>query len=263
MIKIENPELIYVKGKNVDYLQFKRLLKYKVKHAYTLRCDNLDFSKYGEVSKESYELLCEELNLDFDNLCIPIQTHTDVVKCVGENKEEIDLNDVDGLITKEKEKILVSRNADCILFLLYDPKNKVIANVHSGWKGTFKKIVEKAVVKMRDYYGCNPENIVCCICPSIRKCHFEVDEDIKELCEDIFSFTGKTEAFIEKGNIVEGKQKYNIDTVLINKILLNDLGIKDKNIIDSNLCSVCNKDILYSYRAEGKASKRNVAIISL
>ena len=58
-------------------------------------------------------------------------------------------------------------------------------------------------------------------------------------------------------------QKYNIDTVLINKILLNDLGIKDKNIIDSNLCSVCNKDILYSYRAEGKASKRNVAIISL
>ena len=168
-------------------------------------------------------------------------------------------------LTQEQfaEKILVSRNADCILFLLYDPKNKVIANVHSGWKGTFKKIVEKTVVKMRDYYGCNPEDIICCICPSIRKCHFEVDEDIKELCEDIFSFTGKTEAFIEKGNIVEGKQKYNIDTVLINKILLNDLGIKDKNIIDSNLCSVCNKDILYSYRAEGKASKRNVAIISL
>ena len=263
MIKIENPELVYVKGKNVDYLQFKRLLRYNVKNAYILRNNNLDFSKYGEASKESYKLLCRELNLDFDNLCIPIQTHTDRVKCIGKNKEDIDLNDVDGLITKEKEKILVSRNADCILFLLYDPKKEVIANVHSGWKGTFKKIVEKAVVKMRDYYDCNVEDIICYICPSIRKCHFEVDEDIKELCEDIFSFTGKVDTFIEKGNIVAGKQKYNIDTVLINKILLKDLGIKEENIIDSNLCSVCNKEILYSYRAEGETSKRNVAIISL
>ena len=147
--------------------------------------------------------------------------------------------------------------------LINYPKKEVIANVHSGWKGTFKKIVEKAVVKMRDYYDCNVEDIICCICPSIRKCHFEVDEDIKELCEDIFSFTGKVDTFIEKGNIVAGKQKYNIDTVLINKILLKDLGIKEENIIDSNLCSVCNKEILYSYRAEGETSKRNVAIISL
>ena len=105
MIKIENPELVYVKGKNVDYLQFKRLLRYNVKNAYILRNNNLDFSKYGEASKESYKLLCRELNLDFDNLCIPIQTHTDRVKCIGKNKEDIDLNDVDGLITKEKEKI--------------------------------------------------------------------------------------------------------------------------------------------------------------
>lgn len=78
-----------------------------------------------------------------------------------------------------------------------------------------------------------------------------------------FLLHGQTDSFIEKADIVDGKQKYKIDTVLINKILLKELGIKEKNIIDSNLCSVCNQNILYSYRAEGKEAKRNVAIISL
>ena len=159
----ETSEIKYVKGKNVDYIQFKRLLKYGIKHAYTLRGKNVDFSKYGKESEESYKKLCEELELDPKNLCIPIQTHTEVVKCIGEDKEDVDFENVDGLITNRKEKILISRNADCILFLLYDPQKKVIANVHSGWRGTFQKIVEKAVVKMRDNYGSNPEDIICCI----------------------------------------------------------------------------------------------------
>ena len=38
-------------------------------------------------------------------------------------------------------------------------------------------------------YGCKPEDIYCFICPCIRKCHFEVDEDVKMLCENIFDFT--------------------------------------------------------------------------
>lgn len=207
MFQINNSEIIYIKGKNVDYLQFKRLLKFNIKHAYTLRGENVDFSKYGEPSKKSYELLCKELGFDFNNLCIPIQTHTDIVKCVGEDISSIDFENVDGLITKEKNKILISRNADCILFLLYDPQKKVIANVHSGWKGTFKKIIEKTVIKMRDYYGSNPEDIICCICPSIRKCHFEVDEDVKELCEDIFSFTRTNRFFYRKSRYSRWKAK--------------------------------------------------------
>jgi hypothetical protein len=182
--------------------------------------------------------------------------------------------------------------------MLYDPKNKVIANVHSGWRGTFQKIVEKTVIKMRDMYNCNTSDIICCISPSIRKCHFEVGEDVKELCEGIFGFTNQTEKFIKKvensteninmnldKNSKENKnidldkglkenkninanqklnlstEKYFIDTVEINKILLRELGLKEENIIDSNLCSVCNNDIIYSHRAGDK--KRNIALITL
>jgi hypothetical protein len=132
-----------------------------------------------------------------------------------------------------------------------------------GWRGTFQKIAEKTVVKMINYYKCNPENIYCFISPSIRKCHFEVEEDVKVLCEDIFKFTNRVQDFISLGEIKEGVQKYFIDTVLINKILLMDIGIKEENIIDSNLCSVCNSDKIQSYRVEGKDFRLATAIISL
>ena len=36
-------------------------------------------------------------------------------------------------------------------------------------------------------FGCNPKDIICCICPSIRKCHFEVDTDVKDMFAKEFS----------------------------------------------------------------------------
>ena len=54
-------------------------------------------------------------------------------------------------------------NNYCILFLFFDPVKKVIANVHSGWRGTFQKIWEKAIRKMIEYYKCDPKDILCFI----------------------------------------------------------------------------------------------------
>ena len=256
----ETSEIKYVKGKNVDYIQFKRLLKYGIKHAYTLRGKNVDFSKYGKESEESYKKLCEELELDPKNLCIPIQTHTEVVKCIGEDKEDVDFENVDGLITNRKEKILISRNADCILFLLYDPQKKVIANVHSGWRGTFQKIVEKAVVKMRDNYGSNPEDIICCICPSIRKCHFLVHKDVQEPFYNEFKDLKEIDEIIVP---VPGEDRWSIDTVKINEVILRQAGMQQENIIDCGICSVCNSDLIHSFRVEKEGYGLGTAVIEL
>lgn len=263
MFNFSNEEIIYIKGKDIEYIQFKRLLKYNIRHCYTLKEENLDFSHNSEYEKESYNKICNEIKIDENTLVKPIQTHTSTIRFIDKIIERESLKDVDGLITNQKNIALTTKNADCILFLFYDPVKKVVANVHSGWKGTFQKIAEKTVVKMINYYKCNLEDIICCISPSIRKCHFEVDEDIKKLCENIFGFTEKIEEFIEIGEIKEGKQKYMIDTVLINKILLLELGLKEKNIIDCNLCSVCNKDRINSARSEGENFKRATAIITL
>ena len=258
-----NDELIYVKGKNVDYIQFKRLLELGVDNAYTITNPNLDFKTNSPKEKESYKVLCEELGYDFDKLCKPIQVHSSTVKCVDDDLSQIDLKATDGLITSSSNLVLSTKNADCILLIIYDTKNKVLANVHSGWRGTFSKIAEKTVVKMRDVYGTNPEDVVVAISPSIRKCHFEVDEDVAFLCEKTFGYTNKLDKFIEKTEIKDGKQKYHIDNVLINKIMLMELGVKEENIIDSELCSVCNKDIFSSYRADGVDTNRNILICKM
>lgn len=263
MFKFSSDNIIYQNNGDVQYIQFKKLLKYGIKHCYTLKGEKLDFSKDSEYEKSSYARIAQALELDEKTLVKPIQTHTSVVKCIDEAIDSNDLQDVDGLITDKKNIALTTKNADCILFLFYDPVKKVIANVHSGWKGTFQKIAEKTVIKMIDYYKCNPSDIICCICPSIRKCHFEVDEDVKDLCAEIFSFTNRLEEIIEVGEIKNGTTKYMIDTVLINKILLQGCGLKESNIIDCGICSVCNDDEIHSARSEGENFWRATAIISL
>ena len=120
-----------------------------------------------------------------------------------------------------------------------------------GWRGTFAKIASKAIRKMKEEFHSNPQDIICCLCPSIRKCHFEVDEDVANQCKEIFSSTGRINEIMEKGEIKDGKQKYYIDTILINRILLQEEGILEENIVDSGICSVCHSDKIHSRRAHG------------
>jgi len=146
--------------------------------------------------------------------------------------------------------------------LFFDPVNKVIANVHSGWRGTIQRISVKTVQKMVNKFNCKPENIICCICPSIRKCHFEVENDVKEIFEKEFK-----DLKIEQNNDImekqKDKEKWNIDTVLINKILLKQEGLKQENIIDSGICSVCNSDLIHSYRVERQGYGLATALIKI
>ena len=263
MIDLSNENIIHIKGDKIEYIKFRILEKYNIKHCYTLKNEEIDFSFNSMYEDISYKKILKELDIDERKVVKPIQTHSDNVKCIDKVYNSKELENVDGLITNIKNIALSTKNADCILFLFYDYNKNVIANVHSGWKGTFKKISEKTIQKMIDYYKCNPKDIICCISPSIRKCHFEVDDDVKNLCENIFNYTGKTNEFIKKGEIKGGKQKYYIDTVLINKTLLMNMGLNESNIIDSNLCSVCNSNFINSARVEGKNFKRATAIISL
>ena len=258
-----NSQIILKKTNGIEYLQFKRLLEYNIKHAYALKADNLNFRSDCDLEKDSFLKLYNAVGLDISTFVKPLQKHTGNVRCISKVYSKKELSYIDGLITDQKNITLTTTNADCILMLAYDPKKKVIANVHSGWKGTYQKVIERTILKMIKNYKCKPKDIECFICPSIRKCHFEVSEDVKELCENIFSFIPNKDKFIIKGDIKNGEQKYFIDTIYINKYLLMELGIKEENIIDSEICSVCNSDKINSYRADGEDFKLSAAIISL
>lgn len=258
---LSNENIIHIKGKYLDYIKFRKLEKLGVKHAYTLKNEGINFkSPKEEIGEKSYRLLCKELDLNYDNLIRPDQRHTNNIKCIDKIYSEDELKEIDGVLTDKKDTILTTTNGDCIVYLLYDPIKKVIGSVHSGWRGTTKRIIENAVNTMINNYGSNVEDIIVCIAPSIRKCHFEVENDVKKIFEEKFKFTGRLDEFIFKGK-KEGK--YYIDTVYLNDILLENLGIRKENIIDSGICSVCNSELIGSYRVQGIDFTRATGLICL
>ena len=143
--------------------------------------------------------------------------------------------------------------------MFFDPKTKTIANVHSGWRGTLQRISEITVKKMTEEFNCDPTDIICCICPSIRKCHFEVDKDVMEMFEKEFTDLDSKEFIFKQ----QEKEKWNIDTIYINNEILKKQGLKQENIIDSGICSVCNCELIHSYRAEKENFGLGVALIQL
>lgn len=286
---LTNDQVVHIIKENAQYLQFRKLLEYEniITHAYSLGLDvnfrTANFEgpvKQMDLPINSYKNICKEIGSSYIRVVKANQSHTNKVKFVSSkiNKCEPDFNleeykNTDGLITNKKNLLLSTTNADCILLLLFDPVQKVIANVHSGWKGTIKRIVVNAIKKMVNNFGCNPENIICAICPSIRKCHFEVEKEVKEQFENEFkdligfNFVEKNKLrTIKINDIIEEKvknEKWNIDTVLINKIIMQNLGLKPDNIVDSGICSVCKSNLIHSYRVEKEKYGLETALIEL
>ena len=111
---------------------------------------------------------------------------------------------------------------------------------------------------VRDYQS-NPKDIIACIGPCIGKCHFEVKEDVKDIFEKTFSYLGRNDDIIEK----ESLEKYKIDTTLINRLLLENSGLLPENIIESKICTMCNSQIMHSYRVDKERAGRNITILGM
>ena len=272
MKDLSNEEMIHLKKGNVELLQFRRLLEYKdsLFHAYTLK--PLDFNPDGienKVVKQSCEKIMKTFQIEDKKIIRLSQVHGDTIQKINNidnwcnNFEKDDLKSTDGCITNQKNVVLILRYADCIPLYFYDPVKAVVANIHSGWKGTVQKIGQKAVSMLIKEYHCNPKDIICCIGPCIRKCHFEVEQDVKEIFTSTFGYMKDREKIIQKGRVLDGVQKYNIDNVQINRNMLEEIGIEKSNIIDSNICTCCHSTLLHSYRKEGKEAGRNAAIIGI
>lgn len=166
----------------------------------------------------------------------------------------------DGLITNIAGVALTTITADCQAIFLYDKKNKVIGNIHSGWKGTLNRIGKKAIEMMIEEYGSSVEDIIVCINPSILKCCFEVEIDVVDKYKNEFT---NIDEYIRMGEVKEGKQKYYIDTVGINKREFLKLGILEKNIYIADICTKCNCNVYHSFRNEGMGTGQNLALIML
>jgi copper oxidase (laccase) domain-containing protein len=131
----------------------------------------------------------------------------------------------DGLITNRRGVCLGIYVADCCAVFLVDPIHDAIGLVHSGKKGTELGIVSAAINSMSEYFGSRPADLVVQLSPCIRPPHYETD------------FAGE---------IVRQCRDLEVTAV-------NDCGV----------CSACDLNRYYSYRAEKGRTGRMLAFLAL
>ena len=154
------------------------------------------------------------------------QIHGDKIACVNAMVEtDREFSGCDGIITNQRGVTLGIYVADCCAVYLVDRKQRAAALIHSGKKGTNLRIVSKAIAQMREKFSIQPQNLIAQLSPCIRPPHFEVDfaADIIRQCQ----------------------------TAGLNEIH------------DSGVCTACNLDAYYSYRAEKGRTGRMLALLGL
>jgi YfiH family protein len=186
------------------------------------------------------------LGIDKKMLAIPQQVHSDEIEIIDKPGY---YSGCDGLITSSRNVFLIISTADCFSVLMYDISGKVIANVHSGWRGTQKKIVTKAVNLMKDEFGTRSDDLYVFIGPGISSEHFEVSKEVAELFE---------EEYIQKRN-----GKYFVDLKENISEQLNSLGITNSHLEIYPHCSYSMKDYLHSYRRDRGSSGRMYSVIGM
>ena len=116
MKDLSNENIIHIKDKGIEYIQFKRLLEHGIKHAYTLKGEGINFRSDSKEEKASYQKIFGSIGLDISTYVKPQQRHTSNVSCIDKVMKTEELLETDGLITNKGNITLVTTNADCILF---------------------------------------------------------------------------------------------------------------------------------------------------
>ena len=159
-------------------------------------------------------------------------------------------NKTDGLITDKPGIALLIKFADCTPIVLYDPIKKVQASVHSGWKGTLKRIASKAIDKMVKEFSCNRKDIFAYMGPSIDQENYEVGPEVYEAFSD---FENRDTFFKPRGN------KYVLSMLDANLSILKQAGIQGEQI-EIEETSTYTNPTLHSARAEGEKYQLNALI---
>lgn len=185
----------------------------------------------------------EELLLDSSKLVIPEQVHGNIVcKCSKVRRVE----NVDALISNNRDTVLSIQVADCIPLFLLDINANICALAHAGWRGIAKKIVTNTIQEMVKI-GSRVKDIIALMGPSIQQCCFEIGPEVAEKFPEVFLTKGKLDrSYLDLQGVVQSE--------LIN------LGIKERQIILMSECTSCQDGIFHSYRKNGKKAGRMIAM---
>jgi len=153
----------------------------------------------------------------------------------------------DALITDVRGQSLVIKVADCQSVLMVDPEQRVIANVHSGWRGSLRNIIGRTVQTMKATFGCSPDHIHAGIGPSLGPCCGEFVNYKTEIPEAFWKY--------RSGEV-------HFDFWALSRDQLENAGVPKAQTYIDGRCTQCRTERFFSYRGEG-VTGRFASVITL
>ena len=199
-------------------------------HGFVGRVAGIELSHDKAVVLENLDKIHRQareiLGLDNRKFITARQVHGNKIAVVDSPAEsDHSFEDCDGLITNQRDVCLGVYVADCCAVSLVERNARAIGLVHSGKKGTALGVVRNAVTSIREEFGITSDDVIAQLSPCIRPPHYEIDfaAEIVRQCRDA--------------------------------------GIKE--VHDSGVCTACDLQRYYSYRAEKGRTGRMLALLGL
>ena len=177
----------------------------------------------------------------FGHLATLKQVHS--ASCVAAEGRSGVLGTGDALLENQPGAAVAIRTADCIPILLIDERNRAVAAVHAGWRGTVAEIARRAVEAMGERFGTAAADLHAAIGPGIGKCCYEVGPEVAA-------------HFGEQG-------RAHIDLAEANRAQFVRAGVTPQRIYASNLCTLCRAEEFHSYRRDREAAGRMYAFAGI
>ena len=241
------------KYQNISHGFFNKLGGYSDGIYKSLNCGTGSKDEKKNINK-NLKKICKKISCNKNKLILLNQIHSNKVHLINKipNKKPIG----DALITSKNKFALGILTADCAPIFIFDPKNKIIAAIHAGWKGAYKKIVYKTIKELKKK-GSNTSDLIAVIGPCISKYKYEVKKDfLKKFTNQnkknrLFFYFRKKKIFFSLNRYIKNQ--------------LKDIGVKNIEIINKD--TYLTKNNFFSYRRSLKNKYndygRNISVIMI
>ncbi len=225
--------------------------------------NSLNLAGFDEDSSENIHENRRRFLQTFDReytLASAWQVHGDGIKLVDTQESAVDSDQkFDALISALPGVLIGVKTADCVPVLVGDPKNRVYAAVHAGWRGTVQSIVRKTVDMLVEKFDTDPTQLICAIGPAALCESYEIGQDVIDAFAASFPEYRKYLSPTREGHAL-------IDLHLANADQLTAAGVEPANIFKAPFCTMERTDLFFSYRMEktrfGKTG-RSLSVIGL
>lgn len=182
------------------------------------------------------------------------QVHGSDVIAVDENtdREQLRHTFADAVVTARRGMMIAVATADCVPILCYDHRNGVVSAIHAGWRGIVAGVIENTIKTMRQRFHSAPDDIEAAIGPCIRRCCFEVGEEVAGHFE-------KDNAVFPSPRAIAGK--VHVDLEIATRNVLTRCGVQ--TIATLGHCTRCDARQYHSYRRDGAKAGRIISTIGL